>query len=385
MKDKHKLALNTTELILIIVVSMILGTGITMIVTKDSQVLTKVDNNLATIIDTYNNIKDNYYTDVSDDDLVNGAVKGMLEAVGDPYTTYMGESYDNFNITLEGSYEGIGVEISKVKDEIVIVGIFASSPASEAGLKLGDIIVSVDDKVAKDMDTKEFSNYVRTNTKETIDLVVKRDDKEQKYTIKRRKVEIKSIASEVFEKDNKKVGYIYMSIFASNTYEQFKNALSSLEAQNIDSLIIDLRSNTGGELTAATNIISLFLNNDKIMYQTESKDGKIEKTYSFGNKDKKYPIVVLVNENSASASEVMTAALKENLGATVIGKKTFGKGTVQTVLRIATGEQYKMTTKKWLTPNGNWINGKGIAPDIEVDNTNEDLQLERAKQYLLER
>ena len=233
------------------------------------------------------------------------------------------------------------------------------------------------------MTTQEFSNYVRNSKSKTFKIVVRRNEQEKEFTIDREQVVLKSVTSKLIEENGKKIGYIYMSIFASNTYTQFKDELASLENNNIDSLIIDLRNNTGGELTTASNIISLFLNSDKVMYQMEDKDGKQVKTYSYGKKDKEYKIVMLVNEHSASASEVMTAALKENLGATVIGKKTFGKGTVQSVLTISTGEQYKITTKKWLTPNGNWINSVGIVPDVEVDLSGDnDTQLDKAIEYL---
>ena len=170
-----------------------------------------------------------------------------------------------------------------------------------------------------------------------------------------------------------------MSIFAANTYNQFKENLESLEKQGIDSLIVDLRDNSGGELNTATNIISLFMNKEKVIYQIEDKNGNVEKTYSKGKKDKTYPIVVLVNNNTASASEVLTAALKDNLNAKIVGEKTFGKGTVQTVMNTSTGEQYKLTTKKWLTPNGEWINEKGIEPDVEVKiSKDKDNQLDEA-------
>ncbi len=377
--------LTTLELVLIIVISMILGTGLTTLALKKGNTiqLTKIDSGLQTIVDTYNNIINNYYTDVDNEDVINGAVKGMLDAVGDPYTTYMDENtYNNFNILMEGSYEGLGVEISKVDDQIVIVGIFNDSPAKNAGLELGDIILSIDDKKSSDMTTQEFSSYVRNSDASSFTIKVKRNNDEKTYIINRNKVVLKSVTSKLIEENGKKIGYIYMSVFASNTYEQFNEELISLEKQGIDSLIVDLRDNSGGELTTASNIISLFLNSDKIMYQMESKDGKVEKTYSYGKADKTYKIVVLINENSASAAEVMTAALKENLSATVIGKTSYGKGTVQTVLNLPTGEQYKITTKKWLTPKGNWINEVGIKPDIEVDFTEDDAQLAKAIEYL---
>ncbi len=374
--------LSNVEFILVVIIGVAIGAGITLLCLKPTSKVgyKKVDNTIQSIIDSYNRIKDNYYKEIDENELVNGAVKGMLEAIGDPYTTYMEEDlYSNFNITLNGSYEGLGVEISKQGDDIVIVGIFGDSPASKAGLKLGDKIISIDDLRSTDITTSEFSSYVRNNNKNTFKVVINRDNEEKTFEIKREKVVLKSVTSKVIEKNDKKIGYIYMSIFAANTYNQFKENLESLEKQGIDSLIVDLRDNTGGELNSATSIISLFVGKEKVIYQVENKNGDIEKTYSKGKKDKTYPIVVLVNNNTASASEVLTAALKDNLNAKIVGEKTFGKGTVQTVMNTSTGEQYKLTTKKWLTPNGEWINEKGIKPDLEVElSKDKDNQLEEA-------
>ena len=381
---KHgTIKLSNIEFILVVVIGILIGVGTTLLCIKPNYQFNgykKVDSTIQSIIDSYNHIKTNYYKELDEEELVNGAVKGMLEAIGDPYTTYMDETlYSNFNITLNGSYEGLGIEISKQGDDIVIVGIFGDSPATKAGLELGDIILSVDDLKSSEISTAEFSSYVRNSNKNTFKVVIKRDGEEKTFDIKREKVVLKSVTSKVIEKNNKKIGYIYMSIFAANTYNQFKENLESLEKQGIDSLIVDLRDNSGGELNTATNIISLFMDKEKVIYQIEDKNGNVEKTYSKGKKDKTYPIAVLVNNNTASASEVLTAALKDNLNAKIVGEKTYGKGTVQTVMNISTGEQYKLTTKKWLTPNGEWINEKGIEPDVEVKlSKDKDNQLDEA-------
>ena len=381
---KHgTIKLSNIEFILVVVIGILIGIGTTLLCIKPNYQFNgykKVDSTIQSIIDSYNHIKTNYYKELDEEELVNGAVKGMLEAIGDPYTTYMDETlYSNFNITLNGSYEGLGIEISKQGDDIVIVGIFADSPATKAGLELGDIILSVDDLKSSEISTAEFSSYVRNSNKNTFKVVIKRDGEEKTFDIKREKVVLKSVTSKVIEKNNKKIGYIYMSIFAANTYNQFKENLESLEKQGIDSLIVDLRDNSGGELNSATSIISLFMDKEKVIYQIEDKNGNVTKTYSKGKKDKTYPIAVLVNNNTASASEVLTAALKDNLSAKIVGEKTYGKGTVQTVMNISTGEQYKLTTKKWLTPNGEWINEKGIEPDVEVKlSKDKDNQLDEA-------
>ena len=241
---KHgTIKLSNIEFILVVVIGILIGIGTTLLCIKPNYQFNgykKVDSTIQSIIDSYNHIKTNYYKELDEEELVNGAVKGMLEAIGDPYTTYMDETlYSNFNITLNGSYEGLGIEISKQGDDIVIVGIFADSPATKAGLELGDIILSVDDLKSSEISTAEFSSYVRNSNKNTFKVVIKRDGEEKTFDIKREQVVLKSVTSKVIEKNNKKIGYIYMSIFAANTYNQFKENLESLEKQGIDSLIVD--------------------------------------------------------------------------------------------------------------------------------------------------
>ena len=387
-KSKDIISLNSIEFILIVVIGIILGIGFTLLFFKKTSVVyQRVDDGVKTIIDTYNYISDNYYTDINKDDLINGAVKGMLAATDDPYTTFMETgAYNNFNITLEGEYKGLGVEITKYGEELIIVGLIADSPAKKAGLELGDVILSVNGESTEKMSSTDLSRYIQENKNDDFELIIRRDNKEMKFSLKKEHITLKSVESKVIKEKDKKIGYIYVSVFASNTYEQFKEALNSLKEQEIDSLIIDLRDNSGGELSTVTNMISLFLDDTKVIYQIEDKTGDVEKKYSNGKENFDKPIVVLVNENTASASEVMTAALKDNLGATVVGEKTYGKGTVQVVLNISTGEQYKLTTKKWLTPNGDWINEKGIEPDIEVSiaGKTEDDQLTKAVKHIVE-
>lgn len=350
-------------------------------------------------IKQYNYIKDNYYdsSKIDDQDMMKVALESVLEHLGidDDYSTYMdNDKYNQFNLNLNGSYEGLGISIIKDDEsgKIYVIDVSKNSPADNK-LYVGDAIISVDDKLAKDITTQEFSQYVVNGNKKKFTLVVERDSKEQTIEIEKSHVDLESVYSEVIEKDNKKIGYIYMSIFAANTYDQFKTALDKLESENIDSLIIDLRSNTGGYLTEVTKMISLFLNKDKVIYQLE-KNGKKVKYYSKGTEDKKYPIVFIGNGATASASEVFIMSLKDNLNAKVVGTKTFGKGTVQEMINMENGDQYKFTTKKWLSPNGTWVNdNEGISPDYEVELsdkyfekpiTDNDNQLQKAISIILD-
>ena len=170
----------------------------------------------------------------------------------------------------------------------------------------------------------------------------------------------------MFEENGKKIGYIELSVFAANTYSQFEQKLTELESRNIDSLIIDVRDNSGGYLSTVTDIASLFLDKSKIIYQLDTK-GIVEQVYAKTNSSRNYKIAVLINGNSASASEILAGALKESYGATIIGVNSFGKGTVQKAYQLESGATVKYTIQKWLTPNGNWINEVGITPDVKVE------------------
>lgn len=363
-----------SEVIILIVVTLIIGLILGLSIFKvlyskdNGSVLVSKDEYLSKFIENYNYIVDNYYGDLDKNKLIDSAISGMLDSIGDPYTTYIDEdASNNFNTTLEGSFQGIGVEVVNDSDNnIIVYRVLDDSPASRAGIQSMDILKSLDGESLSNLATSEFVSKIRNSNASSFDLVLLRNNEEVSVKVNRELVTIKSVQSEVFERDNKKIGYIYMSIFANNTYSQFKSELQSLEEKGIDSLIIDVRSNTGGHLTAVENILGLFLDSSHVIYQTEDKNGVV-KTYSRGNVTKSYPIVILTNEASASASEILAAAMSEEYGAKLVGKHTYGKGTVQELKTLPDGEQYKFTTKKWLTPNGTWINDVGVPVDIEVD------------------
>ncbi len=350
------------------------------------------DKNISKFIDNYNYIIDNYYKDIDKDKLINGAISGMMSTLDDPYTMYMDdEDYDSFNIVLNGSYQGLGIEIGQGSDNnIYILAVLKGSPAAEAGLMAGDIIIGVDDLDISNYTSKDFSKYISNSNKTEFTVRVNRNNENKEFIVSKDHVNIESVDSKIFERNGHKVGYIYISIFAANTAAQFKLKLKELEESNIDSLIVDVRGNNGGHLTTAEIITSSFVDNSYTIYKTK-KNGKITSASSSGKETKKYPIVVLVNGQSASAAELLTGCLKDNLNATVIGKKTFGKGSVQELVVLSNGDQYKLTTKEWLTPNGTEVNGKGIEPDIDIDldenyilnpSDDTDNQLQEAINYL---
>ena len=323
-----------------------------------------IDKELREFIENYEYVVNNYYDNVDKSKLVDSAIAGMLTSL-DKNSSYVGTDSDNFNIYLEGNYKGIGIEIVKNdKDEIVIYKVFKDSSADKAGLKAGDILIKVAGESLKDKETGDISKIIKSQ-RDKFDVEFKRDGENKKASVEVSDISLDSIFSKVIEKDGKKIGYIRISIFAANTTEQFKKHLDKLEEGKIDSLIIDLRDNSGGHLTTAEGIISQFLDSTHPIYQINSK-GKISKYYSKGKKDKELKIVLLVNGGSASASEVLTSALSEQLGSVIVGEKTYGKGSVQELQTLPSGGKYKLTTKTWLTSKGKKVDKKGIKPDIEV-------------------
>ena len=400
VSDPEKRKFTTSETVLLVIMSLVIGLAFGALLNKTNIITKKAvisDKNLYELVENYEYILNNYYKELDERELVNSAINGMMESLEDPYSVYFDKNEtENFAITLDGSYKGIGVQIIKNEEtkNILVTAVFKNSPAYIAGLKAGDEIVKIDGKSTHDYEVDEFSKSIKESQKESFVFEVLRDDEIISLTIKKSVVTLDSVSSEIFEENDKKVGYIYIGIFANNTYNQFKTELENLEKENINYLIIDVRGNTGGHLTSVHSMLDLFLNKKQIMYQFE-QNGDVTTTHGTGNENKKYEIVLLGDEASASASEMLIASLKENLGSTFVGKKTYGKGTVQELVTLSDGTQYKITVKKWLTPNGNWINDtEGISPDIEVELDNkyyetydalDDTQLQKALQYIKEK
>lgn len=318
---------------------------------------------------TYNDIVNNYYKDVDASELLEAGLEGMIKYLGDPYASYMDkEESESFTETIEGEYCGIGAEIVYTPlDKITKIGnIFENSPASKTGLKEGDILKEVDGESVEGKTNSEIAELVKGEKGTKVVIKVLREEKEINFTLKRDKVDIPSVVSEIYEENDKKIGCLLLSIFANNTDEQFEKELKNLEEKGIDSLIIDVRSNTGGYLTAVTNIISLFTEKGTNIYQLKTKE-EIEIVKDKTKEHREYPVTVLTNGGSASASEVLAAALKENYGATIMGTKTYGKGKVQKSYNLSNGSMIKYTYQEWLTPNGNSIDGTGVEPSIEIE------------------
>lgn len=364
-KSKLKFNLLETLIIILIVFGLGLVTGGVIMYGKGTFSSNSLSFN--EFVGTYNEIVDNYYQDVDKDKLLESGISGMLRFLGDPYSTFMTkEEADDFNEDIDGTYQGIGAEIKYNDDKLPTIGrVFDNSPAYMAGLLTDDILLKVNDIDVTKQSLSEIASIVRGDKDTEVLLTVKRDGKEQVITIIRGVVDNISVTSEIIEKNNKKIGYIYISVFAANTTNQFKNELKDLEDKGIDSLIIDVRGNTGGYLTTATDIISMFMKKDAPIYQLKTKE-EIEIVYDKTDESRDYPVVILADGASASASELLVGAFSEIYHSEIVGTKTYGKGKVQKVLTLSSGALYKYTYQEWLTPEGNYIDQKGILPTVEI-------------------
>ena len=353
------------EMLCFVLISILFGVIIGYVITYKG--VNHNDMNLREITSTYNNIIENYYDEVDKDKLMNGAIQGMIQSLGDPYSNYYDEdNTDNFNQTVDGSFIGIGVVVMYDGEYNKVIEVNEGEPADKAGMLVDDIIYKIEGKDVKGLYGKKFTDLVRGKKGTKLHLTVKRGEEEVELEIKRERIEITCVTGNTIDNENSKIGYIKIDNFSAVSYKQFKKVLENLESNNIDSLIIDVRDNPGGHLSEVKKVLSLFFNKKTVLYQIESNK-KAKKVYSSSNETRKYPIVVLVNGNSASASEVLAAAFKENYKkATIVGDTTYGKGTVQKSQSISSGTSYKYTTEKWLTPKGKWLNRTGLAPDIKV-------------------
>lgn len=340
------------------------------------------DDNLAELYKAYDEIKSNYYSTVDLGALVDAGIKGMFSYLGDPYTTYLDKDQtDNLNNSLSGSYQGIGVKISVNSEEnkMIISDVYDNTPAKSAGLAVGDIIVKVNDNVVADMESGEVTKLIKSS--DEVKLVVNRDGNDLDFTLNTAKLNNPSVDDKIIDGNNgNKIGYLKISKFNETAYEQFYEKLNKIEVDGINSLIIDLRDNTGGYLSAATKISEMFLQKGKVIYSL-NEQSSTKTTYDETDDERNYKVYILVNGNSASASEILAAALKDSYGAKLVGTTTYGKGKVQKTSKLSDGTMYKYTSAKWLTPSGECIDGVGLKPDIEISNGDEllkDLVLEKA-------
>ncbi|MBR5662017.1 MAG: S41 family peptidase [Bacilli bacterium] len=327
------------------------------------------DNSLKEFLEVYNQITTEYYENVNKSELIEAAISSMLDYLDDNYTTLMDSNQTNLlNESLKGEYKGIGVYI---QEDHKIAEVFDDSPAKAAGILVNDEIVKVNNEDVTNKTSSEIASSIKGSNEEEVLISVKRNNEVIDLTVQLSKLYVPAISTEVIE--NTSIGYLRLATFSSTVSKQVENALEKFGEQNITSLIIDLRSNGGGFLSAAEDVSNIFLEKGKVVYFLKSKNETKEiKDVTSSKTD--YKIVVLIDENTASAAEILTAALKDSYGATIVGKKSFGKGKVQQTFRLSNGSMAKYTSAKWLRPNGECIDGVGITPDYEVE-----LQYEKDK------
>jgi carboxyl-terminal processing protease len=324
------------------------------------------------VAQAYKLIQGNYVEEVEEGQLIEGAIQGMLTTLDDPYSVYMNkEKAEQFNQALDASFEGIGAEISVVEGKIKIVSPLKDSPAEKAGIKPNDQILKINGESIEGLDLYETTVKIRGKKGTVVKLELARQGVKDPILVNVKRDEIPQITvhSDIKEEYGKSIGYLEITQFSKETASEFNKELKELEKKGVEGLIIDVRGNPGGLLESVEDILKEFVSNEKPYMQIEKRNGERDKFYTSLKKDKPYPVAVLIDNGSASASEILAGALKESEEYTLIGEKTFGKGTVQQAVPMGDGSNIKLTLFKWLTPDGNWIHKKGIHPTIEVKQT----------------
>lgn len=312
-------------------------------------------------------IDDEYVSEIKEENLIEGAVKGYVEGIGDEYTEYFTKSeMEEFEAEVQGNYVGIGIYMMQNTKEnnIIILYPIEGSPAEKAGLKSGDIIKKVDDTEFTGEDFEKVSTYIKGKEGTKVKIEIERKGETLTFEVERKKIDLYPIESEILQNN---IGYIKVSSFDGDCAKEFKQTYNELNKSNkLKGLIIDLRNNGGGIVDEALDMADLILEKDKIELISINKKGEEEIKKSKSNPIINVPIVVLVNDNTASASEIFAAALKENGKATIVGEKTYGKGVIQELISLRDGSGIKVTIEEYFTPNRNKINKVGITPDKEV-------------------
>ena len=303
---------------------------------------------------------------IDEEKLKDGAIKGYVEGLGDKYTEYISkDEMKKFTENINGSFMGIGIYMiaDESSGKIIVHHPISDSPAYKAGIKAGDVIVSVDGVEYGYDELNTIADHIKGEAGTKVKLVIERDGKNIDFEIERAKIETNPITSKMLEKN---IGYLNLPSFDKDVSKKLKEKIDDLTAKGAKSLILDLRNNGGGMVDECEEITDLFLDKDKTIMTTKDKKGNVEKSVTKNKKTYDLPLVILVNENTASASEILTGALKDNNRTKVIGTKTYGKGVIQSVFNLSDGSGLKITTAEYFTPNGIEINKKGITPDIEV-------------------
>mgnify|MGYP000724205657 FL=1 len=310
-------------------------------------------------------INEEYLEEKEEDSLREGLYAGLMSGLNDPYSTYYtAEQYKELNTSNEGSYVGIGAVLQKDKDGgAKIVQLYEGGSGEQAGLKKGDVLKAIDGEDVTEKETSDIVSMIRESDKDSVSLTIQRDEETKEMKVEIRDVEIQTVSHEMLDDET---GYIRISEFSEVTSNQYKKAFEDLQDKGMKKLVVDLRDNPGGLLTAVCDVLRQILPEGLIVY-TEDKNGKKEEEKCDGKSELAMPLAVLVNGGSASASEIFAGAVKDYGIGTIVGTTTYGKGVVQTIQPLSDGSAVKITIAKYFTPKGNDINKKGIAPDVEAE------------------
>ena len=330
-------------------------------------------------------LKRNYNGEVDNHQLFDGAIKGMVESVGDPYTVYLNKKdFQQLSEMTVGSFGGIGIVFGKRGNDYVVISALEDNPGAKAGIKSGDIITAIDDKSTREMNMEQVANKIRGKYGTIVTLELKdKEGKLRKVNVVRAEIKNPSVAGQMLA--NTKIGYIRIAMFNENTGDDFAKKYAELEKQGMQALVLDLRENPGGILNAGVDVAKMLVPKGPIVSVIDKNGNKYEETSSL--EKVKYPLAVLVDHGSASASEIVAGAIKDTKSGKLFGVKTFGKGSVQSVYRLDNNTAVKITVAKYYTPSGVSIHNVGIEPDVKVElpeDATVDVQLKAAEDYLLQ-
>lgn len=367
----HSIRMKTFQFIMLIFFLVLATAGLTIFALtfgeeKAVEVGTPARQEFQKLYSAYDQLQSEYYSEVESAELINGAIDGMVEALGDPYSDYLDEEEaSQFMDSISSSFEGIGAEIQERDGLITVVSPITNSPAERAGIRPGDQILSVDGESIQGMSVTDAVMLIRGEQGTEVTLTIQRGDADNTIdvTVVRDEIPLETVYAEMIS-DN--VAHIQITSFSQDTYAELTEALENMEEAGMEALVLDVRQNPGGLLTTATDIADLFIEEDEVLFQVEGRGLEPEIFTASSGEKLEVPVTLLIDGGSASASEILAGALSESAGVTLVGENTFGKGTVQTANDLPDGSNLKFTTAKWLTPDGNWIHETGIAPDVEI-------------------
>lgn len=328
-------------------------------------------------------VKSRYVEEVPMETLMTGAVKGMINSLGDPHSIYMdAKLFKEFMIETEGSFGGVGIVLGVKDKTLTVVSPIEGTPGDKAGIKSGDQIVKIEGKDTKDMALDEAVSKIRGPEGTAVTLTIKRNQELKDYTLTRSNIQIKTVAGKMLP-DN--IGYIRISMFNEHTGADFSRKYQELEKEGMKALVLDLRDNPGGLLEESVRVSGKLVPKGTVV-SVVTRDGHRE-THTSKLEAAKYPLAVLVNGGSASASEIVAGAVQDTEAGTLVGTKTYGKGSVQTILKLDGATAMKLTIAKYLTPKDRSINGVGIEPDVKVEasdakESGKDIQLDKATEIV---